>query len=152
MRMPVMDGYETAAAIKARPGGQNVVLIAISANIFNDERAAMLESGCDDIFSKPFLEEDFYEKIREHLKVEYVYDESGVPAISAAGPDDFPLDRIPASLIAEMESAVVRADFDRILELVGEIEKVSSGLAARLSEFAQAFEYEKILGILKQKG
>ena len=57
MRMPVMDGYESTRQIRALPGGDVVKIIALTASAFEEDRAAILAAGCDDMVRKP-LEED----------------------------------------------------------------------------------------------
>ncbi|NJM27292.1 MAG: response regulator, partial [Pseudanabaena sp. RU_4_16] len=54
MRMPVMDGYEAARQIKAQPKGQATVIIALTASAFEEERAVVLSTGCNDFLPKPF--------------------------------------------------------------------------------------------------
>jgi PAS domain S-box-containing protein len=58
MRMPVMNGYEATQHIKASPGGQNTKILALTASSFEEERARILEAGCDDFLRKPFRETD----------------------------------------------------------------------------------------------
>ena len=48
MRMPVMDGYEAIRQIKAAPGGQSTIIVALTASAFEKERARVLSTGCDD--------------------------------------------------------------------------------------------------------
>ncbi|MGA9382129.1 MAG: PAS domain S-box protein, partial [Phormidium sp.] len=48
MRMPVMDGYEATKIIKSQPGGQNTIIIAVTASALEEERSLVLAAGCDD--------------------------------------------------------------------------------------------------------
>ena len=62
--MPVMDGYETARAIrrllqKPRADQQHhLALVAMTANRTNGDRQRCLEAGMDDYLSKPVRQED----------------------------------------------------------------------------------------------
>jgi CheY-like chemotaxis protein len=51
MRMPGMDGLTAARALRLR--GDRTPIIALTANAFEDDRRACLESGMDDFLSKP---------------------------------------------------------------------------------------------------
>ncbi|HEY9610788.1 response regulator [Allocoleopsis sp.] len=103
MRMPVMDGYEATAQIKAKQkerentgigveefrnlseGGREepenpqskveTVIIALTASAFEEERNLIVSVGCDDFVRKPFREEVIFEKMAQYLGVRYVYEE-----------------------------------------------------------------------------
>ncbi|MGC9457149.1 MAG: SpoIIE family protein phosphatase [Halothiobacillaceae bacterium] len=54
IRMPVMDGYEAAARIKAAAGEDFVPVIFVTAVTNETELARCLEAGGDDFLTKPF--------------------------------------------------------------------------------------------------
>ncbi|MEJ0006626.1 MAG: ATP-binding protein [Steroidobacteraceae bacterium] len=54
LRMPRMDGYALAAAIRAEePEGRRTTIIALTANALPEEQARCLASGMDDYLTKP---------------------------------------------------------------------------------------------------
>ena len=55
MQMPVMDGCEAAAAIRAlgRSDAAGVPIIAVTANVFAEEIARTTQAGMNDHISKP---------------------------------------------------------------------------------------------------
>jgi GAF domain-containing protein/DNA-binding response OmpR family regulator/HPt (histidine-containing phosphotransfer) domain-containing protein len=75
MRMPVMDGYAATKAIRAKNWTKPPIIIALTANAFEEERMIALSIGCDDFVRKPFQENTILEKIAEYLGVRYIYAE-----------------------------------------------------------------------------
>ncbi|MDY7012210.1 MAG: GAF domain-containing protein [Cyanobacteriota bacterium] len=73
LRMPVMDGYAATREIKRRWGESAPIIIALTANAFEEERQEVLTLGCDDFIRKPCQEEIVLAKIAEHLKIKYTY-------------------------------------------------------------------------------
>ncbi len=54
MRMPVMDGYEATKRIRAQASRiPHIPIIAVTANVLEEGRAAVMSTGCDDIVIKP---------------------------------------------------------------------------------------------------
>lgn len=76
MNMPVMNGYETVPEIRALPGGDDVIIIALTASALQEQRDSMIAAGCDDLVSKPYLREDILNTMQEYLGLEYEYDET----------------------------------------------------------------------------
>lgn len=68
MQMPVMDGYEATAAIRAL-GGKflKLPIIALTASALLDMKDKILGSGMNDYISKPFKPEELYDKIRLYV-------------------------------------------------------------------------------------
>ena len=75
MRMPVMDGYSATRQIKAQAGAQAPAIIALTASVFEEDRAEVLAAGCDDFVRKPFREHEIFEMLHKHLGIRFVYAE-----------------------------------------------------------------------------
>jgi CheY-like chemotaxis protein len=60
--MPVMDGLEATARIRQK-GGEQPVIVGLSASVFGEDRVAMLSAGMDEVITKPITREVFLETI-----------------------------------------------------------------------------------------
>jgi signal transduction histidine kinase len=58
IQMPGIDGFETTRRIRQRLEGRRLPIIAVTANVRSDVRAASLEAGMDDFLGKPVRQED----------------------------------------------------------------------------------------------
>ncbi len=69
--MPVLDGFEAAKKIQemVQQGSiEKIPVIALTANALASDREKCLEAGMDDYLAKPFVIDDFLEKIHAHTK------------------------------------------------------------------------------------
>ena len=70
VRIPVMDGVETARTIRALPreDAGRIAIIAVTSNNTEDERRRCLESGMNDSLDRPVQEERLQEILRAYCK------------------------------------------------------------------------------------
>ncbi|RKR82694.1 response regulator receiver domain-containing protein [Mucilaginibacter gracilis] len=69
--MPEMNGYETARAIRSDfdEPKRSIPIISLSAAAFEHERQEAIDSGMNDVLSKPFQSKDLHQKIQDILKI-----------------------------------------------------------------------------------
>jgi len=96
MQMPVMDGIEATRAIRALAGAATpaqVPIIAMTANVFTEDRERCLQAGMNDHLGKPVTPAQFYALLQRWLPAK-----EGVPAMPPPAPraDAVAVDAAPA--------------------------------------------------------
>lgn len=66
--MPVMDGFEEIALIRARPEGARVPIVAVTAHAMRGDRESALREGCDEYLAKPYRPRDLLDVVARLLK------------------------------------------------------------------------------------
>jgi CheY-like chemotaxis protein len=56
-QMPLMDGFQATAAIRQMEGARHTPIIALTANVIEDDSKRCMEAGMDDYISKPLRPE-----------------------------------------------------------------------------------------------
>ncbi len=145
LRMPVMEGQEAIQKIRGCADGQETKIIIVSASVVDENRHQLLGIGADDFIGKPFRAAELFEKIHIHLGVEYVYGQP--PAVVADAPMFAPgsLAGLPKDLIYRLREAIIRADLDKLLDEIHEVEAHTPSLALELRRVAEHFEYQQLL-------
>ncbi len=153
MRMPIMDGFTATQKIKATPQGQATKILALTASAFEENRQVILACGCDDFVSKPFREATLFDKIREHLKVHYIYaqEKEDTQSLSGQHQDASPTDirllllKMSTEWQIQLNHAAAQGSDDRILELIEQITPEYQPLAEALKDMAYNFQFKKIM-------
>jgi PAS domain S-box-containing protein len=69
MHMPKMDGLEATRRIRALPSGKKVPIVAMTANVYEDDRRACEAAGMNDFVSKPVVPKAFFLTILKWLSM-----------------------------------------------------------------------------------
>lgn len=67
--MPVMDGYEACARIKATPHGRRIPIVMLTALTGTEDKIRALEHGADDFLNKPINREELRTRIRSLIRI-----------------------------------------------------------------------------------
>jgi len=152
MRMPVMDGYEATRQIKSTTRGQGTAVIALTASSFEENRALVLSTGCDDFIRKPFRESEIFEMMARHIGLVYVYE--AVPATTVSEfSHDVPgdVEGLPPELLTDLIEALELSDIERVNTAIAGIHAYNPSLAGSLAQLAGDFKYDKILALIQPR-
>ena len=154
--MPKLDGFESAKKIRSYEALQDVVIMAISANVSDHFRERSLKAGMDTFIPKPIQHDQLIALLSEKLDLEFKYDETTDPSSEMDSDINFdhgsdkmnlpPLEE--TNLIIEL---AIRGDIKRILEHLDTLEKMDEKFQPFVDEvrkLAKRFQVKKILEVI----
>ena len=156
IRMPGLDGYEATRQIRAMEQDEVSIIIALTAQASQSDRALALAAGCNDYISKPFREETLFLKLKEYLGLEYLYAEDAlvslpsVPSLhtNADYLDSFDpamLTQVPANWLETLEDLALCGHDRAIVDLAAQLPLELEPLRMQLIDLANRFEFEQIV-------
>ena len=163
MRMPVMDGLEATRQIRAADGGQETIIVALTASGLEEDRTIILAEGCDDYVRKPFYEEELFDTMNKHLGIRYIYEaRSFEPAaidqvvtrggqtkkISSEAELVARTAALEPALLINLEQATTLGDVIEIEATINQIGEIDPGLAEILYGMAHEYEHERMLALI----
>lgn len=77
MQMPNMNGIEATERLRAVAANRDLIIIAMTANAFDDDRVRCLSAGMNDFIAKPFKPEVVFEKMVQWLSGEAAHRATG---------------------------------------------------------------------------
>jgi Signal transduction histidine kinase len=156
MQLPILDGFATARQIRSQEQQKSIPILAITASVFDRDRQSISVSGCNDWISKPFKEEVLFQKIKEHLGVEYVYQESDLsytlPQIKSLVSSGLrtQLLMLPSPLIQQLNYAANQCSDDLVLQLIDQIPREFLDLSQVMKEWVLNFRFDLIIDLTHQ--
>ncbi|MGQ9867097.1 MAG: response regulator [Pseudanabaenaceae cyanobacterium] len=147
LQMPGCDGFQLTREIRRREqqqGRSPTVIVALSARVFAEDRAAALAAGCDDFVSKPFLRDTLLEKISQHLGATYTYAEPRAPEREVMVDDLQDLDR---EWVRQLHQAATLGDSERLHQLIAHLSSVDATLQQGLQELVKALQFDRLFDL-----
>jgi two-component system sensor histidine kinase/response regulator len=140
VQMPVMDGFETTAAIRGNPAWAHLPIIAMTAHAMKGDRERCLEAGMNDYVSKPLRMDEVLAAIERQL--EPGEDQKGRGPATSGDTSD----ASPTSAVLDRTGALSRlggdeAMFNEFLLLL------LDGAESDVAELAVAVEADDAVGV-----
>jgi len=163
IRMPVMNGYEAAKIIRneelkiknEKPEIRHTVIIAVSANAYEEERDIAISEGCDDFLRKPFRETAIFDMMTSHSDIRFVYEKERSESETqraerkkALTPEALAV--LPDDVIAKFRRAALIADLEEAMRLCERIRSENEPLADALAELVKTFRFDTLQKLLEK--
>ncbi len=156
IRMTEIDGIAAIKSIRATKNGRTVPIIGVSASVFEEDRATVLESGADDFLAKPVQEADLLAKIGRCLKIDYQFEVSASEAAEdlgeTSGLERNHLAELPDSLLEEMRAALEGGYMERLAELARSAADHSPAVSRRLLDLVHRYDFESLANLFLYNG
>ncbi len=161
LRMPQMDGMEATRIIRSMPGGDKVVIVALTASAFDDEKNTILQCGMDDFVLKPCTAEQVYTCMKQHLDLEFIMQENVCDA-SNLGDTPHPgsayeftklvemLRDLPPSILQELQDSVLLLNIQDMALVLEKIAETNSELAKIIGRLGEQIRYDMILDAIEK--
>lgn len=151
--MPVKTGFEAVKEIRQMPELRDVPIIAISASVFEMDKAKSQVAGCDDFLSKPVDVDTLLALLERHLSLSWTYaDMPAEPGRSAPPAAETELVPPPRHELEVLYELTMFGNLERVQEQARYLEGTDpkyAPFARRIRQFARHFEDEPILALLK---
>ncbi len=151
LNMPVMNGYESIIRIREMEKGGDLPIIAVTASAFEEDRQKVFEINANGYLRKPFKAEELYEILKEHLNVEYCYEDGPQDEKPDSRHDiQAELAKLPDELNLRMLEAAINLDQDLLAELVGNAEPLSPHVRGKITGLVNRYQFDLLINLLKR--
>jgi signal transduction histidine kinase/DNA-binding NarL/FixJ family response regulator len=161
--MTGMDGFEATRRLRVIQKFEEVIVVAVSASVFEFDQQESRKVGCDDFLPKPIQKAKLLEKLQVHLGLEWVYEDKGKvrkikdenksPTTTLHLKSQTPIVPPSASELANLLDLAMRGDLKSIAEQAVKLEEMNEELqpfASHLYQLAKGFKGKQILEFLQK--
>ena len=145
LRMPVLDGYAATRRIRALPGGKKVRIVALTASVFEEERAQVLAAGCDDMLPKPIDEDQLFAVMGQLLGLRYRRQADPEPAVAEPLKAASGLAGLPEDTRAALRTAALNLDLEAASAVVAGLGLEQAAVAQLLRTCLETFQFERVV-------
>lgn len=141
--MENLDGLQTMQIIRKKEKNSDIPIIALSANVFDEDKKQALNSGANDFLPKPVEEKDILLIVAKYLNIELEYEKKE----NVEKNDTFnELKNLPKEFFQKLQEQVLLMDNTAILTLIKDF-KLSNELQNHIENLLNGFKYQELLDL-----
>jgi signal transduction histidine kinase/CheY-like chemotaxis protein len=141
--MEDLDGLQTIQIIRKKEKNSNIPIIALTANVFEEDKKQALNAGANDFLPKPVEEKDILIVLEKYLQIELEYNEKLDEEIDLSKE----LKNLPKEFFEKLKVKALLMDNEGVFKLLKDYQ-VSSDLEIYIKNFINEFKYEKLLDLV----
>ena len=141
--MNELDGLETTQIIRKDLNKKDIPIIALSANVFEEDKQKAYNSGANDFLSKPFDEKELINILQKYLNIEVIFEKEEK--------SDFKLsfENLQKDFFEKLIYYCLQMDNESIKDLIS-TNKLDKKSKKFLEDFLEDFDYQSILKICEK--
>lgn len=139
--MENLDGLQTMQIIRKKEKNSDIPIIALSANVFEEDKKQAINAGANDFLPKPVEEKDILQIIAKYLNIQLEYEKKeniGKGCISNE------LKNLPKEFFEELNKKVLLMDNVAILTLIKD-HNLSNELQNHIKNLINDFKYQELM-------
>lgn len=145
MKMPIMDGLESTRQLRKQTKFENIPIIIMSANVFEDQQQAALDSGCNAFVEKPININNFLALLGKLCSLEWIYQTSET---TESVPMEYPAAAEIEALYNLAKSGKIKAIIDKSESLSADDSKLET-FSKKVTQLAKEFKLQELKEFLE---
>jgi len=139
--MPKLDGLETMKRLRKISLYKDVPIVAISANVFEDDRQKALSFGANSFLTKPFDEKDIVKALEQYLGIKFIYKLTN-------SKEDLSFDTLDESLKEQLKQAALKLDSDTINKIL-QNENIDKNFKQKIEKLLLDYRFHELIKLLE---
>lgn len=144
--MENLDGLETMKIIREKEINSNIPIIALSANVFEEDINQAIKAGANDFLPKPVEEKDILIILEKYLNIKFEYEEKEEKIDSSQE-----LKNLPKEFLNKLNEQVLLMNNEEILVLIKEY-NLSFELQNHIKNLINEFKYQELMNLYENQG
>jgi CheY-like chemotaxis protein len=143
--MENLDGLQTIQIIRKKDKNSNIPIIALTANVFEEDKKQAINAGADDFLPKPVEEKDILLVLEKYLKIELEYEKEQDNQINDF---DTELKNLPKEFFEKLNKQALLMNNEKIIFLLKEF-NLSNDLENHIKYLIKEFKYQELIDLYK---
>ncbi len=149
--MPIKTGFEVIEELRQHPDFKETPIFAISASVYDMDQAQSQVIGCNAFVAKPVDEGKLLALIRQHLQLEWIYEETEAVVEAKAANEEL----VPPSteILEELYDLTMLGDIRGLRNIALDLENGEGkhvAFARKVQTLARGFKQKELLALFEQ--